>query len=286
MKDRPVFCFLAFAVLLSHPRALAQALVPNADELSRAPLVLLATAERQLKPSEWLFTGVRVVGQCGYDPVLPRNAVGWWSVRPLDAKGWQWTPYFPPAPQNAALLKAGGAFILLAEENYHLLAVYPCGYGSSGPASGVGPCDIERRACYARRIRETVDGFFQALADADWGKAARAVSDRIREQLAASKSPGEFFTCSGLLPLAKRYSERLKGRTPALLYLAPPMTILSLGDDTARVSIPGKGLLAHASRHPARLVEVPADYVLDLTHTGRGKGYGGWEIASLPVPAN
>jgi hypothetical protein len=286
MKDRPAFCFLALVALLLHPRASAQALVPSPDELSRAPLVLLARAERQLKPTEWLFTEVRVVGRCGYDPDLPWNAVGWWSVRPPDAGTWQAPVLFPPPPKNAGLLKSGQIFILLAEENYHLLAVYPCRYGSSDPASGVGPCDIERRACYARRIRETVDGFFQAVADENWADAARAVSDRIREQLAASKSPGEFFTCSGLLPLAKRYSERLKGRTPALLYLAPPMTILSLGDDTARVSIPGKGLLAHASRHPARLVEVPADYVLDLTHTGRGKGYGGWEIASLPVPAN
>ena len=257
MGYRWACCIAAVLVLslrcLSAPAA---PLAPTADELSRASFVLQAPPALSLSATEWLFSDVRVLGTFGGGRALPRHIVGWWTVEPPDARTWQFAPDFPPAPKNETLLRAGRTVVLLADQDFHLLAVYPV--GPDQYLGGLGMEQFEERVWDARRVRQIAEDFVKALATGNWEDARACLAKSLRDELDSKESPKAYFEGKGLLQVAAVH---------------PAITVASLESDSAEVWLTD-----------GRAVAVPLPkYVLRFTPTGRpGKGpMRGWEIASI-----
>jgi len=258
--------FLAVATSFS-PYASAQAktLAPTADELSRAPLVLEARADSTLSSTEWLFHDARTFGTFGCGPPMPANFVGWWMIEPPDARMWACRPFFPPAPKNALLLKRGGIFVLLAEENFHLLAVYPAGSDRGRYLADMSVREFEELVCDSRRVREAVENLFRALLERQWAWALQLLADPLRRQAQSSKSTEEFFRSKGLTEVAGRY-------------MTLSITSLTTSSAQVRVTIPEV-----QPQRPGGRVLPGRQTVIRLTPRRPAKGCGNWQIVSLPA---
>lgn len=258
MRYRWACCLTAVMALSLRCLAASAPPAPTADELSRASFVLQAMPVLSLSATEWLFADVRELATFGYGRELSRHVVGWWTVEPPEP----WTPQaireFPPAPKNATLIRPGRTVVLLADQDFHLLAVHPI-YAEPGKyLSGLDGYQFEQRVDSARRIRQIAEDFVKALAASDWEAAGAWLAKSLRDELHSKQSPKAYFEEKGLLQVAAVH---------------PATTVASLESDSAEVWL-----------RDGRAVAAPLPkYVLRFTATGRPlKGLlKGWEIAAL-----
>jgi hypothetical protein len=188
--------------------AFAQVIPPTPDQLAKAAYVLQAKAEQMLSPTEWLFSDVKLLGW-RISEVLPQHIIGWWTIAPPDARQWQVMVIFPPAPQQASLLKAGETFILLADENFHLLGVYPPDvipeYASPAKTPDNFP-SFDVRVWSARQLNQLTKNLYNALEAKDWeafgghrpGPDEVALTPRLLAEIKSKGGTKVFFQQIGL----------------------------------------------------------------------------------------
>ena len=179
---------------------------PSADELSRAAWVVEALAERRLSEDQWLFSQGRHFAW-GFEG-RPSCFVGWWRVFP-ETHGVAAVPMDRPSPVNAECLEDGKRFLVLAEEDFHLLLVYPVGDSGGDYVQGMNRSEFERRVWDASLARETVEWFLDSLSEgrSHLAVARRYLSDARQEEYDARGEGEQYLRDMGVLDLRSPWIE-------------------------------------------------------------------------------
>jgi len=206
MVTRRTCACLILLLVVASARTAGEWRPPTADELSRAAWVMEAVAERQLSDDQWLFSRAhhfawRFEGR-------PSWFVGWWHVFPHrhDVAA---APMGRPKPVNAESLEKGKRFLLLADEDFHLLLVYPVGDDNSNYVQGMNRLEFERHVWDASLARETVEWFLDALSKggSDLALARRYLSDTRQKEYGARGGGDRYFRDMGVTTLLSPWIE-------------------------------------------------------------------------------
>lgn len=193
--------------------------------------------------------------------------MGWWNVAP-EGSG-HWPALFPlrPAPKNSATLREGKRFLVVADEEFHLLLVYPVEAEAGEYVRGMGEAEFQDHVISLRTLYGTVRDFLMAVTNGDWRMATWGLCHPMRQSMEASRDPGVYLAGLGV-PRIPRAA--LEGDSSSTIQVGS-MTegraeVIVQGDDARRARI-GSG------------VRVKVE--LTLTKTRRMMGPPGWEIVEI-----
>jgi hypothetical protein len=239
---------------------------PDDNLLAGAAYVMDATAVEQLAKRDWLFKGSPIfdwIGTAGRSPYF----VGWWNIAPEGSE--HWAARFPlrPAPRNSATLREGERFLVVADEELHLLSVYPVGPEADEYVPGMDEREFREHVISLRTLYGTVRDFLMAVTDADWTMATWALCAPMRESMEARGDPEAYLTSLGVPRIP----------TAALMEcLSPTIQIAGVAEAKAEVVVQGN------DTRRARIGSgVRVKLLLTLTRTRQMMGPMGWEIVEI-----
>jgi hypothetical protein len=256
---------LALGVLTARCDGAEKLVAPDDNLLASATYVMDAAAVKQVAERDWLFKGYPMVGwiRGGRSPYF----VGWWNVAPEGSE--RWAVHFPvrPAPANAAALQEGKRYLVVADDEFHLLSVYPVDPEAGLSMRGMNEREFREHVVSVRMLHLAVSDFLTAVTNADWTTAARSLCAPMREEMLASSDPDAHLAELGVPRI----------RTTALTG-GPRDTInvARIAEAEAQVVVQG-----HDGRRARLGSRVWAKVSLTLTRTRRMMGPMGWEIVRI-----
>jgi len=241
---------------------------PDDNLLAGAAYVMDATAVEQLAERDWLFKGYPIFsfGWIG-TAARSRYFVGWWNIAPEGSE--HWAARFPlrPAPRNSATLGEGKRFLVVADDEFHLLSVYPVEPEADQYVRGMSEREFREHVISLRTLYGTVRDFLTAVTDADWSMATWALCAPMRESMEASGDPEAYLVSLGVPRIP----------TAALMEgLSPTIQVASMTEAKAEVVVQGN------DTRRARIGSgVRVELLLTLTRTRQMMGPMGWEIVKI-----
>jgi hypothetical protein len=239
---------------------------PDDNLLAGAAYVMDATAVKALAERDWLFKGSPIfdwIGIAGRSPYF----VGWWNVAPEGSEGWAQPFPLRPAPRNSATLGEGKRFLVVADDEFHLLLVYPVEPEADEYMPGMDEREFREHVISLRTLYGTVRGFLMAVTDADCTIARAALCAPMRESMDASSDPEAYLVSLGVprIPTAALMED-----------LSPTIRVASMAEAKAEVVVQGN------DTGRARIGSgVRVQLLLTLTRTRQMMGPMGWEIVEI-----
>jgi hypothetical protein len=264
MRSNLVVCLLlALGVAAARCDGADKLIAPDDNLLASAGYVMDATAVKQLAERDWLFKGSSIAnwfGNVGRSPYF----VGWWNTAPEGSE--HWAAPFPlrPAPQNSASLAEDRRFLVLADEDFHLLLVYPVEPAAGEYVRGMSEREFREHVTHLRTLYGTVREFLTAVTNADWPVVSSVLCAPIRKTMEASADPDSYLARIGVPRI-----QSLCSRT---------FDVTTLTDKKAEVMVEG-----YDGRRARIGSGVRVRLMLTLTRTRQMMGPMGWEIAQVKM---
>ncbi len=238
---------------------------PDDNLLASASYVMDATAVKQLGERDWLFKGSPIhnwIGTAGRSPYF----IGWWNIAPEGSE--HWAAVFPlrPAPENSTTLTAGKRFLVVADEEFHLLLVYPTEPEADHYLRGMEEREFREHVVSLRTLYATVRDFLTAVTNADWPMATRSVCASLRSSMETGGDPDAYLAGLGVPRIS----------TADLLGDSPAIQVANMTEGRAEVVVQGDD-----ARRARVGSGVRVKLLLTLTKTRRTMGPLGWEIIQI-----